>query len=50
VGISPLHGTASAPPLGTRPARGPKPPYRPNEPCHRQPAPNLSSARIGGGP
>jgi phospholipid/cholesterol/gamma-HCH transport system substrate-binding protein len=50
VGISPLHGTASAPPLGTRPARGPKPPYRPSEPCHRQRVPNLSSARIGGGP
>jgi phospholipid/cholesterol/gamma-HCH transport system substrate-binding protein len=50
VGISPLHGTASAPPLGTRPARGPKPPYRPNTPCYKQAAPNLSSARIGGGP
>jgi phospholipid/cholesterol/gamma-HCH transport system substrate-binding protein len=50
VGISPLHGTASAPPLGTRPARGPKPPYRPSEPCHRQPVPDLSSARIGAGP
>jgi phospholipid/cholesterol/gamma-HCH transport system substrate-binding protein len=50
VGISPLHGTASAPPLGTRPARGPKPPYRPNTPCYKQAAPDLSSARIGGGP
>jgi phospholipid/cholesterol/gamma-HCH transport system substrate-binding protein len=50
VGVSPLHGTASAPPLGTRPARGPRPPYRPNEPCHRQAVPDLSSARIGGGP
>jgi phospholipid/cholesterol/gamma-HCH transport system substrate-binding protein len=50
VGISPLHGTASAPPLGTRPARGPRPPYRPDAPCHRQPVPDLSSARIGGGP
>jgi len=50
VGISPLHGTASAPPLGTRPARGPKPPYRPNAPCHKQAVPDLSSARIGGGP
>ena len=50
VGISPLHGTASAPPLGTRPARGPKPPHRPNAPCHKQAVPDLSSARIGGGP
>ena len=50
VGISPLHGTASAPPLGTRPARGPKPPYRPNAACYKQAAPDLSSARIGGGP
>ena len=50
VGISPLHGTASAPPLGTRPARGPRPPYRPNAPCHKQAVPDLSSARIGGGP
>jgi phospholipid/cholesterol/gamma-HCH transport system substrate-binding protein len=50
VGISPLHGTASAPPLGTRPARGPKPPYRPNAACHKQAVPDLSSARIGGGP
>jgi phospholipid/cholesterol/gamma-HCH transport system substrate-binding protein len=46
----PAHGTASSPPLGTRPARGPRPPYRPNEPCHRQAVPDLSSARIGGGP
>jgi phospholipid/cholesterol/gamma-HCH transport system substrate-binding protein len=53
VGQSPpsaLHGTASAPPLGTRPARGPRPPYRPDAPCYKQTAPDLSSARIGGGP
>ena len=36
--------------LGTRPARGPRPPYRPNAPCHKQAVPDLSSARIGGGP
>ena len=43
-------GNATAPPLGTRPARGPKPPYRPGEPCHRQGPPDLNSARIGPGP
>jgi phospholipid/cholesterol/gamma-HCH transport system substrate-binding protein len=43
-------GNATAPPLGTRPARGPKPPYRRGAECHRQPVPNLNSARIGGGP
>jgi phospholipid/cholesterol/gamma-HCH transport system substrate-binding protein len=47
---SPLFGAATAPPLGTRPARGPKPPYRPNAACHRQGTPDLNSARIGAGP
>src|SRR5918995_2703396 len=37
-------GNATAPPLGTRPARGPKPPYRPEAPCHRQGPPDLNSA------
>jgi phospholipid/cholesterol/gamma-HCH transport system substrate-binding protein len=44
------HGSATAPPLGTRPARGPKPPYKPKAQCHKQPVPNLNAARIGGGP
>jgi len=43
-------GNATAPPLGTRPARGPKPPYRPGAPCHAQGAPDLNSAQIGPGP
>jgi phospholipid/cholesterol/gamma-HCH transport system substrate-binding protein len=43
-------GNATAPPLGTRPARGPKPPYRPNAPCHRQGVPDLNAAKIGPGP
>jgi phospholipid/cholesterol/gamma-HCH transport system substrate-binding protein len=47
---SPLFGSAIAPPLGTRPARGPKPPYRPNAPCHKQQLPNLNAAKIGAGP
>jgi phospholipid/cholesterol/gamma-HCH transport system substrate-binding protein len=45
-----LFGSAAAPPLGTRPARGTKPPYRPNEPCHRQTPPDLNAANIGAGP
>jgi phospholipid/cholesterol/gamma-HCH transport system substrate-binding protein len=45
-----LYGGAAAAPLGTRPARGPKPPYRPNARCHKQRVPNLNAARIGAGP
>ena len=45
-----LYGGAAAAPLGTRPARGPKPPYRPNAQCHKQRVPNLNAARIGAGP
>ena len=46
----PLHSTASEQPLGSRPAKEPKPPYKPDTKCHTQPVPDLSSARIGGGP
>jgi phospholipid/cholesterol/gamma-HCH transport system substrate-binding protein len=46
----PLVGAATAQPLGTRPARGPKPPYRSSAPCHSQRAPDLNAARIGPGP
>jgi len=46
----PLYANATAPPLGTRPARTPKPPYRPNVRCHTQDPPDLNAARIGGGP
>ncbi len=45
-----LLGSAQAPPLGTRPAREPKPPYRPDATCHKQAPPDLSAARIGAGP
>jgi phospholipid/cholesterol/gamma-HCH transport system substrate-binding protein len=48
--LGPLHGSAAFPPLGTRPARTPKPPYRPDHACHRNPVPDLNSARIGAGP
>jgi phospholipid/cholesterol/gamma-HCH transport system substrate-binding protein len=45
-----LHASASLQPLGTRPLKTPKPPYKPNVKCHTQPVPNLSDAAIGGGP
>jgi hypothetical protein len=43
-------GNATAPPLGTRPARTAKPPYKPNATCYKQPVPDLNAAKIGGGP
>jgi phospholipid/cholesterol/gamma-HCH transport system substrate-binding protein len=48
--IGPLHANATRAPLGTRPAKTAKPPYRTGRACHRNRAPNLSSARTGGGP
>ena len=46
----PMHASASEQPLGTRPAKSPKPPYKPNVKCHTNPVPNLSDAPIGAGP
>jgi phospholipid/cholesterol/gamma-HCH transport system substrate-binding protein len=44
-------GNATAPPLGTRPARpATRPPYDRKAVCHRQTLPNLNSATTGGGP
>jgi phospholipid/cholesterol/gamma-HCH transport system substrate-binding protein len=48
--LGPRHGSATSAPLGTRPARGPKAPYKPSAKCYKQPVPNLNAARIGGGP
>jgi ABC-type transporter Mla subunit MlaD len=45
-----LFGSAQEPPLGTRPARGPKPPYRADAPCYKQTPPDLNAAKIGAGP
>jgi phospholipid/cholesterol/gamma-HCH transport system substrate-binding protein len=45
-----LLASAAAPPLGTRPARGPKAPYRRDAACHTQRPPDLNAARIGAGP
>jgi phospholipid/cholesterol/gamma-HCH transport system substrate-binding protein len=46
----PLFANATAAPLGTRPARSPKAPYRPKFACHRNAPADLNAARIGGGP
>ena len=40
--------TPPLPPLGTRPAKAAKPPYKPNVPCHTNPVPDLSNARRSG--
>jgi phospholipid/cholesterol/gamma-HCH transport system substrate-binding protein len=45
-----LFGSAASPPLGTRPARGPKAPYKPTAPCYKQTPPDLNAAQIGAGP
>jgi phospholipid/cholesterol/gamma-HCH transport system substrate-binding protein len=45
-----LLASAAAPPLGTRPARGPKAPIRRNVACHTQQPPDLNAAKIGAGP
>jgi ABC-type transporter Mla subunit MlaD len=45
-----LLGSATLPPLGTRPARAPKPPYKRDAPCYRQTPPDLNAAKIGAGP
>jgi phospholipid/cholesterol/gamma-HCH transport system substrate-binding protein len=47
---SPLFGSATSPPIGTRPARSGKPPYKPNVACHTQNPPDLDAAKIGPGP
>lgn len=46
----PLFANATAPPIGTRPARTPKPAYKPSFACHRNAVPNLNAAKVGGGP
>jgi len=45
-----LFGSAQVPPLGTRPARGPKAAYKPDAPCYKQTPPDLNAAKIGAGP
>ena len=43
----PRFGNATGAGGGTRPARGPKPPYKPNAACHTQRSADLNSAKIG---
>jgi phospholipid/cholesterol/gamma-HCH transport system substrate-binding protein len=50
VGTSPLFANATLPPLGSRPLKTAKPPYKGSFPCHKNAVPNLSDARIGAGP
>jgi phospholipid/cholesterol/gamma-HCH transport system substrate-binding protein len=45
-----LLGSAELPPLGTRPARGAKPPYKRDAQCYKQAPPDLNAAKIGAGP
>jgi ABC-type transporter Mla subunit MlaD len=45
-----LFGSAHLPSLGTRPARGPKPPYKRDAQCYKQTPPDLNAAKIGAGP
>jgi phospholipid/cholesterol/gamma-HCH transport system substrate-binding protein len=47
---SPLFGATTKAPVGTRPARTGKPPYKPNAPCYKQKPPDLNAAQIGPGP
>jgi phospholipid/cholesterol/gamma-HCH transport system substrate-binding protein len=46
----PMFANATAPPLGTRPSRTSKAPYKPKVACHTNSVPNLNAAKIGGGP
>jgi len=41
------YGNATVAGGGTRPAKAPKGPYKPNVACHTQPVPNLNSAETG---
>jgi hypothetical protein len=46
----PMFANATAQPLGTRPARTAKPPYKGKVACYSNKVPNLNAAKIGGGP
>ncbi len=43
----PRYGNATVAGGGTRPAKAPKGPYKPNVACHTQPVPDLNSAKTG---
>ena len=44
VGTSPLFANATLPPLGSRPAKSAKPPYRATSACHKNSVPNQRGA------
>jgi phospholipid/cholesterol/gamma-HCH transport system substrate-binding protein len=46
----PMFANATAQPLGTRPGRTAKPPYKAKVACYSNKVPNLNAAKIGGGP
>jgi phospholipid/cholesterol/gamma-HCH transport system substrate-binding protein len=45
-----VEGNTVVPPLGTRPAQGPKPPYKPKVACHTNPIPDINGAAPVGPP
>jgi phospholipid/cholesterol/gamma-HCH transport system substrate-binding protein len=47
---SAVFGNTIEPPIGTRPAMGPRPPYRPDFPCFQNPLPDINGAAPVGPP
>jgi phospholipid/cholesterol/gamma-HCH transport system substrate-binding protein len=45
-----VYGNTFEPPIGTRPAQGPKPPYEPDVACHTNPLPDINGAAPVGPP
>jgi phospholipid/cholesterol/gamma-HCH transport system substrate-binding protein len=45
-----VSGNTVTPPIGTRPAQGPKPPYKPKVACHTNPIPDINGAAPVGPP
>jgi ABC-type transporter Mla subunit MlaD len=45
-----VYGNTFEPPIGTRPAQGPKPPYKPKVACHTNPLPDINGAAPVGPP
>ena len=45
-----VYGNTIEPPIGTRPAQGPKPPYKPKVACHTNPIPDVNGAAPVGPP
>jgi phospholipid/cholesterol/gamma-HCH transport system substrate-binding protein len=45
-----VYGNTIEPPIGTRPAQGPKPAFKPKVPCHTNPLPDINGAAPVGPP